>query len=183
MTDETSKPRLSEPTGLSRRKLAVGAAWAVPAITIAGAAPAYAMSGPKPTFSYQGACKFPGNSCRKAPKGYAMAFTVTNNSSLDVYICNVQIATTGTDVTYTWTKPASGCIEIPANDTGTVYFFFKGSKDSSNDTFEFTITAEWGHSCPCSSDPDNHASLSLGPYLVTKTPPHGICQCGADFIT
>ena len=81
MTDKTS---LSQST-VSRRSVAKGMAWAVPAIAVAGAAPAFAVSGDI-TVVPNSACKSPGASCSVYNKGYALGFTVTNNTRLPIVI-------------------------------------------------------------------------------------------------
>lgn len=73
MTESTS-------SGISRRTLAKGAAWAVPAVALASTVPAYAASGEDcVTVGYAGgACKRPGNSEKDAPKAYELGFVFTN---------------------------------------------------------------------------------------------------------
>ena len=77
MTNETS--------GISRRTLAKGAAWAVPAVAVAAATPAMAAS-PKPCVGAVcvtltgDACKHPGN-----PKWYHFGVTIKNSSTTDTF--------------------------------------------------------------------------------------------------
>lgn len=63
---------------ITRRTVATGAVWAVPAIAVGAAAPAMASSPPPPpvvTFTGAG-CKLPGKST-DYPWGYRLTFTVT----------------------------------------------------------------------------------------------------------
>lgn len=67
----------SRPTLVTRRTVARGAAWAVPAIAVGAAAPHAAASAPPPptvTFTGQG-CKLPGQST-DYPWGYRLTFDV-----------------------------------------------------------------------------------------------------------
>lgn len=168
------------PSGLSRRTVAKGITWAAPVLAVGVAAPAMAASGGAPTLVYQGACKFPGNSCSKAQKGYAFKFTVTNSSGKDIKVCTPLMSNVvGTSIVFNYT--GDSCINIPAGQSGNLYFFFSGSGDSGNQTFTFTLTIPWGHNCPCSSETYNHPPIVQN-ISVGGTPPHGDCVCGASFI-
>lgn len=99
-----------------------------------------------------------------------------------IFICGAQMLNVqGTDITYTYTGPA--CTEIGAGKTGTFYFFFSGSSDSSNQVFSFNLSITWGHQCPCGDDGHQHAPVVTNTITVDGTPPGGICQCGAAFIS
>lgn len=68
---------------ISRRTLAKGTAWAVPAVAVASVAPSVAAS-PIVTVSEAGkACKLPGNSCggQGYNKGYLQPLEICNNSN------------------------------------------------------------------------------------------------------
>ncbi len=183
---------MSEPTnqsGLSRRAVAKGAAWSVPAVVAVGAAaPAYAISGPKPTFTYKGACKFPGEGngpkqCGgRVQKGYGIQFTIKNNDATHaIYICNPTISNISPNpdnLAFTWVPPTdgTGCIKVAAGATVTVNFFFNGNKSSANQVFTFDFKAQWAHSCPCSSDTHGqHPPIVQTGLSVTGTPPN--CSC------
>ena len=171
----------------SRRTIAKGAAWAVPAAAVVAVpAPAYAVSGPVPTLVYLGACKFPGNSCSRANKGYGFAFSVTNTDPVNtVYFCNASLTNVvppfAAGTTLTWSPPVGGCVEVAPLQSGTIIFYFTGTGNSANLDFTATLNVEWGHTCPCSNDPQNHPDLALA-VNVAATPPGGICGCDADFI-
>lgn len=170
-----------EGRGITRRTVTRGMAWTVPAVSIAAAAPAYAVTGPTPDIAFVGACKFPGNSCQLANKGYGMAFAVENNDTeQSIFFCDPVITDSTAvdnqgsliDLTYT-----GGCIEVGPGESETILFYFEGSADSQNQTFTFDLTVDWGHTCPCSNDPD-HEPFFFNDLVVSETPPGGdICAC------
>lgn len=182
----------NEGTGPRRRTVAKGVAWSLPAVATIGAAPAYALSGAPPTLQYLNACKYPGNRCSRARKGYAFAFKVNNPSNRDIYICNAVISNmVGTDVNFSYVKTTCNAGKIPAHTDGTFYFYFEGSKDSSNEVFTFTLTVYWGHACSCTNpnnaatcscnDPETHPPV-IKQVSVSGTPPNGFCTCQQPFI-
>lgn len=154
---------------VSRRTVAKGIAWTVPAITVATAVPAFATSGPRPVGSYEDGCKQPGYSCGVGfVKGYAFLLTLSNPSDLDIYIYDTtrgsasvtlvpQITTTTqskdlglsyyTSAIYNGTAvgqqiPMS--LKIPAN--GSVQIVMNGSSDNSaNASATGSIDIPWGH--------------------------------------
>ena len=69
--------------GISRRTVATGIAWSVPAVIVASAAPAYASSSASPTVGSATACKNPGGSCKTRPKGYSFFVTLCNPDPTD----------------------------------------------------------------------------------------------------
>ncbi|MGA4670226.1 hypothetical protein ACPCG0_10610 [Propionibacteriaceae bacterium Y1923] len=70
MTDQT----------ISRRTVAKGVAWAVPAVMVAGAAPAYALS-PQLSGSIGSACKYPGSSVGGCDMAFRIGSTWTNTGT------------------------------------------------------------------------------------------------------
>lgn len=74
---------------VSRRTVARGAVWAIPAVPLVVAAPAYAESGGPPTGQFLDACKQPGASCNRDysfVKGYTFTFKICNNTADTIYI-------------------------------------------------------------------------------------------------
>ena len=66
-------------SGISRRTVVAGAAWAVPVVALAPAA--QAATGSKITVTYEGvACKSPGNSDPLNKKAYKYLFSITNET-------------------------------------------------------------------------------------------------------
>lgn len=90
----SNTPNTSSQRTVSRRTVAKGMAWAVPAVTVAGALPASAVSGTV-SASFLSACKNPGNSCNLYPTGYVVGFTVTNNTTKQIQI-NIDCVTDAT---------------------------------------------------------------------------------------
>ena len=86
MTEQREERRIS------RRTIAKGAAWAVPAVPLVMATPAYATSGGGPNGVFLGACKQPGNSCNTGQKpygfikGYTFTVRINNPTALDIYV-------------------------------------------------------------------------------------------------
>lgn len=181
MSDNTIDPR----RGITRRTLAVGAAWSVPVIAMATAAPAMAVSGPTPSLTYQGACKYPGegngpNQCYgQVSKGYGVVMNVVNHDTGNtIYLCtpvisNIQGFSGSVPLVLTYTGP--GCLSVAPGANADLNFLFSGNKDSSNQTFTFDFTVNWGHTCPCSADPNGHGPVTVLNNSVASTPPG--CTC------
>ena len=70
--------------GVSRRTLARGAAWSVPAVAVAAAAPAYAASGAIEISTVYTSCKHSGEGNNDYPKAYHIQFVIANPSSAPV---------------------------------------------------------------------------------------------------
>lgn len=83
---------MTETTKISRRTVAKGMAWAVPAVAVSAAIPAYALSGARPSVTVIDACKQPGNSCNSGQtdydlvKGYTFVVKLTNSSAQTIYL-------------------------------------------------------------------------------------------------
>lgn len=78
--------------GVSRRTVAKGIAWSVPAVAIASAAPAYAISPPEdgPIRLAGVACKLPGSSSDYS-KGYIYDLAIVNETGPNPYEALIQI--------------------------------------------------------------------------------------------
>lgn len=184
MSEKNAPARIIESVGartVSRRTVARGIAWTTPVVAVATAAPAFAVSRVPPNLEYIGACKYPGNSCKEANKGYAFAFTVTNNDARAVTFCDATLVVNEPspfedDVTFTY---VGGCITVGGGQSGTAYFYFEGSDDSANSPFTGSLTATYANDC---GSCDESAMLPAEPITVTATPPGGLCDCDATFI-
>lgn len=112
----------SENTGLSRRTLAKGAAWAAPAVVVAAAAPQVAASPVCLTYTFTGdACRWTGANnnwayhltlqiCNTCPTPITVSFEVaslTNNANKPLTPCDG----TGYPIIVDVTIPAKGCSE------------------------------------------------------------------------
>jgi hypothetical protein len=160
-----------ESTGVHRRTLVKGVAWATPAVVVAQAAPAFALSTVPPTFRFLGACKSPGQSCKSFPKGYQFTFEVCNNSSEDVYLYSVSYTVSGTNLTLTHQSPNLP-YRLPAGQCQIVEFR-ADSSNSANQTFDANMQITWGHTPVPGTDPTPHPPLSIS-FTVPGTPP--VCQ-------
>lgn len=149
------------PGKVSRRTLAVGAAWSVPVIAVASAAPAMAASGQiTPTF-VGGACKHPGN-----PKYYHFTMTFKNQTgspitvNLDKMVINGE---TGASMFPTsFIVPAnttvtvcvdSGLFGNSANGLGVLYFHYVFNSQTINDTISTSINSLPPCDNPVKDDP------------------------------
>lgn len=97
MTEDTTK------AGVSRRTLAKGAAWSVPAVAVAAAAPAYASSIPEPEIEFGKACGNTGATKKGCgnEKSLQVPLTLSNPTGSDIvfqvtsmYTCNCATAPT-----------------------------------------------------------------------------------------
>lgn len=193
---------------ISRRTIAKGAAWAVPAVPLVVATPAYAQSGGAPFGSFEDACKQPGNSCNPFGfnKGYSFLVTITNPTNLPIYIYTkptgalvpVFIVTTSSQsgVTFTYgdavqyfpAVPPAGPTLTPLGDSllvgpngGTVQLIIDAtSNNSAQFTASGSIFVAWGHSAAPGSDPDH--PYTPAPPAVTP-PAYGEGWFGFTFST
>ena len=165
-----SKTTNGSSSGINRRAVVAGAAWAVPAVLVASAVPAMAASGSPPTLVLKKACKLPGNRCHipAAKQAYKFNFDVTNNSPYTIYICDATFSLTGTSVDpLVWVPPVGGCLTVPPNTPTPVNInIFAVGSNSANLTFTTVMTLQWAHACPCSADPHvpPHPNLT---YTIT----------------
>jgi hypothetical protein len=116
-------------SGVSRRSVVAGTAWAVPAIVVASAAPAMAAT-PIVTIGSGIACKHPGNG---DTKHYHFNLEVTNNggSTTTVTITNIYLVpTSGQTVTF----PEPAPFDVAAKDTVCVPVDSDITANSSNGT-------------------------------------------------
>jgi len=168
---------MSTDNSLSRRTLARGAAWTVPAVAIAAAAPVMAASGGPPTITQTGnACKNSGNSCKSRPKGYTVPLRLCNQSPYPVYIYSVVYgAPSDGGAGFTYAPPPTLPIQIPANDCVDIYCN-ASSTTSSNRVFTMSATFTWGHTPVMGDDidQDDHYPVVIT-ISVTGTPPD--CTC------
>jgi len=145
------------PSGVSRRTVVKGAAWAVPAIAVASSVPAIAASKPPIEIDWgrSTACKIPGRSFGELcyDKGYVLWGVFTNNTALDatVTITGVtvgQIARCLVGITdYTTCTPlGSFTFTVAAGSTRYIAVFTNSSSDSSSTTvtvkFDYTLTGQ-----------------------------------------
>lgn len=168
--------------GVSRRTVAKGVAWTVPAVMVAGAAPAFAISGTPPTFVFDSACKSPGNSCKPTPKGYTTGYNVCNTESVPIYLYsvtyqNVVSATKGA-ITFTYIGPPTMPVRLEANTCYRIAFAADSSDSGNLGATTGTIVVRWGHTLPGGSDTDHGPVLQ--DFNFNGTPPDCCCPANAD---
>ena len=180
MTEQGQSPRIS------RRTIAKGAAWAVPAVPLAVATPAYASSGGPPTVDVGDACKLPGNACGNVfVKGYIFEVEICNTTSKPLYLYNEP----GYEITLTEDSPDislffQAAIDsvtgdpitfpylIDPNDCVTLIFNAGENGNSQNvQDLNGTLSIPWGHTPVAGDDPDNHPN-AVGTFTWASTPPY-----------
>jgi len=152
VVSEFNEPIGSEaPKGVSRRTVTKAMAWAVPVIAVSTAVPAYAAS--QIFFNFSGlGCKLPGNS-NNIFKGYAFAFTITNDSTVPITIRIIDITLNDEDL------GATGLVDLdatpatfdanpftldPGEDVENAALITQNAANSSNGTLTITYTVNDG---------------------------------------
>ena len=131
-------------TGLSRRTLAKGAAWTVPAAAVVAVAPSVAASPGVPTItSNDRACKLPGASCEGSTgvkKGYTISVRVCSNTPATITFTSALISMNGGPA-LAWTAvlndqpDGDGCYNAQVS--------IDGRDSSQNVSLDGTITYTW----------------------------------------
>lgn len=165
---------------ISRRTVAKGIAWSVPAVAVATATPALAASGGGPTLTLGNACKNPGNSCKTRPKGYTVFATICNPTGYDIYVTGVTYTTTGTTLDLTYAPPPTLPFLVPKGECVEVYLN-ASSTNSANQEFTLNVTLAWSHT-PDPADDDQqgmHQPVTQS-VLIPGTPPDCVCPPGDE---
>lgn len=146
MKQDTNAAR---PSGVSRRTVVKGAAWAVPAITVASAVPAVAASGTVTFNNLNTACKLPGASCEPdtgVEKGYVVAMEVCNTVTGDPGTITVTFPATVTGllcgVSATWAIVPNPLV-LTQSGCSVVYLSLGGEPNSSNCAISGSTTFTW----------------------------------------
>lgn len=178
--ERTVTEQQREQRGISRRTIAKGAAWTVPALPLMAAAPAYAASGGPPSGFFESACKQPGNSCnnRFGPgnpgfiKGYTFVVNITNTSGELIYIYPTLNGTLNPYFEVTSSVPFSyasarrftgGAIgtpllaaePIPNGGSLRIIINAGTNSNSANTDAVGTLFLAWGHTQTVGGDPDH----------------------------
>lgn len=173
---------MAEPTqptsGVSRRTLSKGVAWAVPAVAVVAASPAYAVSGNPPQVLVGAACKLPGNSqgdCEELfeglpgldpSKAFAIPLLVTNETDKAIVLKpSITITSSGLPFTVVGINPTY-CTPIAPGDSVKVVVY-ANSDNSANQSVTLGFTIPWGHDC---ADTD-HPPITITGYVVPSFPP------------
>lgn len=139
MTENTTKKTIS------RRAVAGGMAWSVPAIAFASAAPAATVS---PLFTVDpvgGACKYPGNSTNGVFQAYMIPVQITNIANERVCVSNVAgsvtfVGNVPSGSPEWWTNkphlpgaaPLVGDVCLDPGDSRTLYYVIDNAGNSGN---------------------------------------------------
>jgi hypothetical protein len=138
MPNESTTTKAAAPSGISRRRVVAGAAWAVPAVAVATAAPASAQSVPPVNISDFGVgCKYPGQSDKSRPYGYVFYVEFTNDSTEDVTITIDSISLDGQPLTVDEIQLEDGTVvtqpfSLAAGDSIQLAIFATGATNSQN---------------------------------------------------
>lgn len=163
---------MSDAQKISRRAVAKGIAWSVPAVAVTAAVPAYAFSGGGPTVEITGsACKWPGQSCKPYEFGYTIPVTISNPTNFDIYVYDVTFTATGTSLTFQYAPPPYLPIFIPATESVNVFLTAKGS-NSANQAFTLNMLVYWSHESNPANDPQQGQHTPIPKQIsISATPP------------
>ena len=157
---------------VSRRVVATGLAWSVPAVVVASAAPAMAASGVAPLLQLVAPCVNPAGACAGRDAGYGFLVRVCGQGTQTAYLYSVTITSVEIgDLTFDSIEPPLGRAITPGNCINTFVNARTGTVPPA--TFTATISVTWGHSLPIGSDPDH-------PAVVLSVPVSGdlaVCVC------
>ena len=183
-----------QPSGISRRRVTQGVAWAVPAIAIAAPVPAFAGAS-QGILTLEGTgCKLPGNS-NDTYKGYAFNLTATNPRSDVAYCIRIDTVTlNGSNLgSATVVNLATGACSnlgnpfcIPAGATLTDLAIVTANAGSSSNG-QLIVTYSVRETAACGGSACNGASgyVAAPPASthVNDAPPINGASCGPDRFT
>ncbi|MFV0462180.1 MAG: hypothetical protein ACK5MP_03130 [Nostocoides sp.] len=138
-----AKQGMNDRSGIRRRTLVAGTAWAIPAVAVVGAAPAFAGS---PTCDDTGICVGLAEACKHAAGGdkiYHLTFSFCNttNTSAEVCVTALTLNTNGGgDPQPTFTIPAGSCCTAEPNMCCEMTFESSQSGDTSQGTINIDYT-------------------------------------------
>lgn len=180
-------PSASQAKGLSRRTIAKGAAWSVPAVALASAAPAIAASGGGPLSLVGTPCKLPGNSAQgcanvfaglpglNPDKAFAVPLLVTNNTVKPIVLKpSLSVGSSGLAFTVVGILPTY-CTPI-APGASVKVIVYANSDNSANTGVTLSLTVPWGHDC----DDTDHAPIVVPGVSIPAFPP---CSSRVPFPT
>jgi hypothetical protein len=170
----TEGPSADRPTGgrVSRRVVAAGLAWSVPAVVVASAAPAMALSGTLPLFQTLAPCVNPTGGCSGRPTGYGFVVRVCGQGTRTAYLYSATITSLELgDLTFGSVEPPFGTAITPGNCTNV--FFNAATAIVPPRAFTATISVAWGHTLPIGSDTDHEPAV----LTVSVTATAGVCIC------
>jgi hypothetical protein len=146
----------TEPRGISRRTVAIGAAWAVPVIALATASPAFAASNGVITVNGNG-CKLPGSSS-PIPKGNAFKMVATNTTNSSVSVTIGAVTLNGTPLANVKIVDLDTCsllsnpFDVPANTTfSNLALLTSDAPNSQNGSLVVNYTVSGGSGQPATA--------------------------------
>lgn len=140
----------AESTGISRRTLMKGAAWAVPAIALVSAAPAFAASGGGSLSLSGGACKLPGNSNAAYKDGYVFKLSAENTTKAEITVTVTSVTLGGVRLSSPVVLNLDPCdnlgtsFQVPANSSLPELAIIATNSNSANDTLVVSYTISTG---------------------------------------
>ena len=170
----TVGPSAGRPTGgrVSRRVVAAGLAWSVPAVVVASAAPAMAASGTLPLFQSLAPCVNPAGGCSGRPTGYGFPTRICGQGTRTAFLYSATITSLEVgDLAFGSVEPPFGTAITPGNCTNV--FFNAATAIVPPRAFTATISVAWGHSLPIGSDTDHEPAV----LTVSVTATAGVCIC------
>lgn len=180
---------MTEKTTISRRTVAKGIAWSVPAVAVSAAVPAYAASPICVTVTFTGsACKEPGNSNDTDPKAYNLGFVFKNTCATDcvtIVVTSVKDLYTTPALTSVYAPTApSNTFQVCAGNTATFTLPTTYSSNSSNGiVISYTVNGAPG-STTLDSPPNCGTATTTSTTAVTSTTTTaGLNRAAADTTT
>ncbi|WP_156023139.1 hypothetical protein [Terracoccus sp. 273MFTsu3.1] len=180
-------PTTPQGSGLTRRTVAKGAVWSVPAVALVSAAPAIAASGGGPLNFVGTPCKLPGNSAQDCAgvfaglpgldpaKAFAVPLLVTNNTVKPIVLKpSIAISSSGLPFVVVGIVPTY-CTRI-APGASVKVIVYANSDNSANQGVTLSMTVRWGHDC---NDTD-HPPISIPGVSITGFAP---CSSRTPFPT
>lgn len=164
MTEETK-------FGVSRRTLAKGAAWSVPAAAVIAVAPSVAASPQTPTVTATDtACKLPGASCQSTvgvTKGYGVGVVICASEDTVFTFGPASVSMDGAPAT-TWTVGPNP-LTITKDGCATVTLGIQGEPNSKNVQLNGSFTYTWTTS-------DGDTGTGKVEFHAPSTPPCNNCS-------
>ncbi len=165
MTEDTTK------FGVSRRTLAKGAAWSVPAAAVIAVAPSVAASPQTPTVTATNtACKLPGASCQTqvgVTKGYGVGVVICASEDTVFTFGLASVSMNGAPAT-TWTVGPDP-LTITKDGCATVTLGIQGEPNSQNVELDGSFTYTWTTS-------DGDTGTGTVTFSAPSTPPCNDCS-------
>lgn len=167
-------------SGVSRRSIALGTAWAVPAIMVASAAPAMAASGDIIQFSQSTACKIPGSAFKAYcyEKGYVLWAFLKYSVPIYVQINSMTVGGVAqcivglVDPLVSCNTAIANCVTVPTSGRY-IGIFCNANTDSGSDLVQVGFTWSTTPGCAGGTAKVEQANLTGSPWQGSCTFPPG----------